>query len=272
MRQPQKLFEWYQARIPSQTDRSRPERQVTPDYPVEVINELAKNAILHRDYTIAGAPIHFIINQDEIIIKSPGLPASPIRLESIQDFSAPSLSRNPKIMFVFGAMKLSEQRGLGFDTVRNLRPKHNLPLPVVTYEDPYIVFTLPRNNHSSVVAEFTDGEQQVLEILRLTGCKTRGEIEQMISLGGKTISRIFNSLIEKGFVVKVGGGRSTSYMSKEAWVKQQEESSDNMVQEELSLPTKDSNQSGTYSGQASGQDVQNRMESTEMQSYSGQDS
>ena len=175
-------------------------------------------------------------------------------------------------MFVFGVMKLSEQRGLGFDTVRNLRPKHNLPLPVVTYDEPYIVFTLPRSNRSSVVAEFTDGEQQVMEILRLTGRKTRGEIEKMISLGGKTVSRIFNSLIEKGFVVKVGGGRSTSYMSKEAWIQQQGESSSKMVQVELRLPVKATNQSSAYSGQKSDQDVPNGTKNHGTCNYSGQDS
>lgn len=255
--QHQKLYEWYGARMPSQTDRSRPERLVKFDYPVEVINELVKNAIVHRDYTIEGAPIYFIIREDEIIIKSPGLPVSPIKLEAIKDFSASSLSRNPEIMFVFEVMKLAEQRGLGFDTVRKLRQDYNLPIPLVTYEAPYIVFTLPRNNQASVVAEYTDGEQQVLEILRLTGRKTRGEIEKMISLGGKTVSRIFNSLIEKGLVVKVGGGRSTSYMLKEAWIQQQGESSSNMVQGELSLPVKATDQSGVHSGQKSGQDVPN---------------
>lgn len=257
LEQPQKVYEWYKARLPGQTDRSQPERQVRLDYPPEVINELVKNAILHRDYSIEGAPIYFEITDNEVIIKSPGLPISPINLELIKNFSAPSLSRNPKIMFVFEAMDLAEQRGLGFDTVRRLRSDYNLPLPVVTYEDPYIVFTLPRNNQASVVAEYTDGEQQVLEILRLTGRKTRGEIEKMISLGGKTVSRIFNSLIEKGLVVKVGGGRSTSYMLKEAWIQQQGESSSNMVQGELSLPVKATDQSGVHSGQKSGQDVPN---------------
>ena len=262
--QHQKLYEWYQARIPSQTDRSRPERQVRLDYPVEVINELSKNAIIHRDYSITGAPIHFIIRENEIIIKSPGLPVSPIKLESIKDFSAPSLSRNPEIMFVFEAMKLAEQRGLGFDTVRKLRPNYDLPLPLVTYEEPYIVFTLPRNNKSSVVAAYTDSELQVLEILRLTGRKTRAEVEQMISLGGKTVSRTFNSLIKKGLVVKVGGGRSTSYMTKEMWLQQRK-----MTQRELLLPAISEAQDSQYSGQRPKINVSKGEKNREGGAYSG---
>lgn len=60
------------------------------------------NAIVHRDYDIDGAPIYFEINDDAIIIKS------------LKRFNAPSLSRNPKIMYVFDQMNLVEQRGLGF--------------------------------------------------------------------------------------------------------------------------------------------------------------
>lgn len=41
-------------------------------------------------------------------------------------------------------MELSEQRGLGFQTIRELPGKHGLPLPIVAYEDPYMVFRFPR--------------------------------------------------------------------------------------------------------------------------------
>ena len=103
-----------------QIDRSEPGRKYIYNYPIEVINELVKNAILHRDYDIEGAPIYVEINDDAIIIKSPGYAVPPIKLDQISNFSAPSLSRNPKIMFVFDALDLAEQRGLGFMTVRAL--------------------------------------------------------------------------------------------------------------------------------------------------------
>ena len=46
--------------------------------PIEVVNELVKNAILHRDYDIKGAPIYLEINDDAIIINSPGYAVPPI--------------------------------------------------------------------------------------------------------------------------------------------------------------------------------------------------
>lgn len=138
-------IEWFQNVIDKQTDRSNAQRQTVYDYPSEVIREAVINAIVHRDYDILGAPIYLEVNDDAIVVKSPGYPVAPLKLEQIQKFNAPSLSRNPKIMYVFDQMEIVEQRGLGFETMKNLPTKYNLPLPIITFEDPYLVFSFPRN-------------------------------------------------------------------------------------------------------------------------------
>ncbi len=61
---------------------------------------------------LEDAHIYMEINDDAIIIKSPGYAVPPIKLGQIANFNAPSLIRNPKIMFVFDALDLAEQRGL----------------------------------------------------------------------------------------------------------------------------------------------------------------
>ena len=171
--QPGKIFNWYKDRLGRQIDRSEPGRKYLYDYPIEVINELVKNAILHRDYDIKGAPIYLEINDDAIIIKSPGYAVPPIKLGQIANFNAPSLSRNPKIMFVFDALDLAEQRGLGFMTVRELPEKHNIPLPLVSYEEPYLVFTLPRNAAAVkkvdvALADLDEGEIRMLNFFKIS--------------------------------------------------------------------------------------------------------
>lgn len=143
--QADKILDWYKTHIGKQIDRSNAKRKVMYDYPLEVFREAIINAIVHRDYDIDGAPIYFEINDDAIIIKSPGEPIRPITLEQIKRFSAPSLSRNPKIMYVFDQLDLVEQRGLGFQTIRDLPKKYNLPLPLVSYDAPYMVLTFPRS-------------------------------------------------------------------------------------------------------------------------------
>lgn len=140
-----KIQSWYEQRIGKQIDRSSAKRDTVYDYPLVVFREAIINAIVHRDYDIEGAPIYFEINDDSVIIKSPGEPVNPLKLEQIKQFSAPSLSRNPKIMYVFDQLELVEQRGLGFSTIKELPEKYDIPLPLVEYQEPYMVFTFPRS-------------------------------------------------------------------------------------------------------------------------------
>lgn len=214
IKQPNELWDWYSNLIGNHIDRGAAERKVIYDYPLEVINELVKNAILHRDYDIDGAPIYLEITDDNIVIKSPGLPVSPLKLEQFISFSAPSLSRNPKIMYVFDIFGLAEQRGLGFHTVREL-PKMNLPLPTVKYEEPYIVFTLPRNNESAAVgklAGLSAVERRGYEfILQSEHPITRSEYEVAMNMTSRTAQRHLKLFIERELIKPDGSGRSVRY-------------------------------------------------------------
>lgn len=148
---------WYKKHIGKQENRDNIERTSIYDFPLGVLRETIVNAIVHRDYDEDGAPIYFEINDDAIIIKSPGNPVSPLKFEQIKSFSAPSLSRNPKIMYIFDQLGLVEQRGLGFHTIKELPIKHGIPLPTVTWEAPYLVFTFPRNTTALMNIDKTPG-------------------------------------------------------------------------------------------------------------------
>lgn len=211
--QTKKLYEWYQDKMDSFIDRSVPERKRVFAYPQNVIVEIIKNAIVHRDYSISGAPVYFEINDDAIIVKSPGLPVYPLRKEQISSFNAPSLSRNPTIMFVFDKMGLAEQRGLGFETVRGL-PKQGIPLPKVTFEDPYVVLTLPLSYEKAkdvIYAGLSDNEIRGYEYLKLNGPVGKMDMSKNLGLSVKTAQRIMFSLASKGLVETVGGGRYIKY-------------------------------------------------------------
>lgn len=216
--QPDKIYKWYKDRLGRQIDRSEPGRKYLYDYPIEVINELVKNAILHRDYDIQGAPIYLEINDDAIIIKSPGYAVPPIKLGQIANFNAPSLSRNPKIMFVFDALDLAEQRGLGFMTVRELLEKQNIPLPLVNYEEPYLVFTLPRNTAAvnkvdDSLAPLAEGEIRMLNFFRLNDGKSfgKGEVVEKLGIYPRTAERELKHLVDLKLLIREGVGRSTVY-------------------------------------------------------------
>ncbi len=172
------VMNWYEEKIGYQLQRNTAERQNIPKYPAEVIREAVSNAVVHRDYDIEGSPIYLEIYDDVIIVKSPGKPVEPIKLKDIQLLKAASLSRNPKIMYAFDQLNLVEQRGLGFNTMRQLPLKYNLPLPVITYDNPYIIFKFPRS--FDVIKNISDvpafEELNVDELRGYDWVKIKGEV------------------------------------------------------------------------------------------------
>jgi len=205
--QADKIQHWYENHIGKQIDRTLAERKVTYDYPLVVFREAIINAIVHRDYDIDGAPIYFEINDDAIIIKSPGEPVKPITLEQIKRFNAPSLSRNPKIMYVFDQLELVEQRGLGFLTIKDLPVKHNLPLPFVSYEAPYMVLTFPRSLEAIKkvsdipnLSKLNDAQIKGYDWLKSVDEASTREYSAHFEIGYKTAQRHLAAMKELGLI------------------------------------------------------------------------
>ena len=136
--------EWFKRVIGKRIDRSSAQRENIYRYPTNVVRESINNALAHRSYDIDGASIHLEICEDTIVIRSPGSPVKPISMERMKKLDAPYLSKNPKITFVFEKLGLSESRGLGFTTIRGLPNIYKLPLPVVSFDDPFLIFAFPR--------------------------------------------------------------------------------------------------------------------------------
>ena len=141
---PDKVDNWVRKVLPASLDLSKFKAEQMPDFPVEVIREAIINAIIHRDYAKDGAKVHLEIKPDRIIIKSPGAPPLPVTIESLQNFTATSWSRNKKLSFIFNEMGYMEESEIGMDTFRSLRDKYNLPLPIINYDGSNVVVTFPR--------------------------------------------------------------------------------------------------------------------------------
>ena len=203
---------WFERNMPSFISRVGAERKKVYDYPLEVIRELIGNAVIHRDYGLKGAPVYFEINDQSIVIKSPGLPEPPVSLEQIISFSAPSFSRNPVIMYVLDKLDYAEQRGLGFETVKDLTKK-NMPLPIVNYKAPYIEMVLPltMNDAGKMYGDLSEKELKVLEFIRVHGEVSSAEIQKQYGLEQKPVSRILAKLKDKSYIESVGQARNTRY-------------------------------------------------------------
>ena len=142
---PNEIELWLQQVLHSKVSREQFQRKTKTLFPIEPLREAIINALVHRDYELEGAKTYINIDDDKIEVKSAGLPVSPISLEDVKSFRAPSLSRNPKITYIFNRMGLMEESELGMETFRGMQEKYNLPLPFYHFKAPYLSLSFSRS-------------------------------------------------------------------------------------------------------------------------------
>lgn len=139
---PDLVEQWLKDKLPNVFDRGQARRKERPALPFEMIREAVTNALIHRDYGIDGAKCQIVVTNDTVTVQSPGEPPPPITLKQLQDFSAPMLSRNPELHFVFARMGMAEEQGLGLASLRDRAQELSLPLPRYSWKEPYLTLTL----------------------------------------------------------------------------------------------------------------------------------
>ena len=214
-KQVRESLNWFERIIGKEIDRSSAQRKHVFDYPVDVVRESIINALAHRSYDIDGASVYLEVSHDSIIIRSPGGPAKPISMEQMKKLDAPYFSRNPRITFAFEKLGLSENRGLGFKTIRSLPIEYSLPLPTATFDNPYLVFSFPRAYGVVVVDErftkLSSIEVRGFDFIRLNAPITRKAYEEHLGLTTKTAERHLAHFVELNLINRVGAGPGTSY-------------------------------------------------------------
>jgi ATP-dependent DNA helicase RecG len=215
---PDKLETWLKKVLRSKMVRKNFERKEVPAFPIEVIREAVINALVHRDYDMQKAKIYLEIDEEKIVVKSPGLPVEPIQLEQLKNFSAPSLSRNPQIMYIFNQMHYVEERGLGMQTLKSLPEKYNLPLPEYSYDEPFLVLTFPRSRESvpavsgiKAIKELNDKEIIGYEFIKPKEKITKREYADHFDYSDRQAERHLKRFKELGLIEKKGAGPSTYY-------------------------------------------------------------
>ena len=209
---------WLKDKLPNVFDRSQMQRQERPAVPFEMVREAIVNALIHGDYAIEGGKCQLTVDTNTIIVRSPGGPVPPITLEQIQAFSAPMLSRNPSMHFVFARMGMAEEQGLGLSSLRNRAKALGLPLPKYTWNAPYLVLTLYRSAEAAVRTL----EEEKLEALSKSekeGCQrlsaregfTQTEYAEALGVTARTAQRHLKKFLELGKIRRIGASSSTSY-------------------------------------------------------------
>jgi ATP-dependent DNA helicase RecG len=215
---PPQVEQWLRDKLPVVLDRSHMLRREAPAVPFEMIREAVVNALIHRDYENRRAKCQLIVTENTITVMSPGGPLSPITLEQLQSFSAPMLSRNPELHYVFARMGMAEERGLGIKTLKNRAQQVRLPLPKYVWEDPYLKLTIFRTPDAAVktlkpavLASLNESERQGWEWLAMKGRTKTSSYARHIQADERTARRHLNRFLELGLVKKSGAARSTEY-------------------------------------------------------------
>jgi ATP-dependent DNA helicase RecG len=215
---PEQVEKWLNDKLPSTIDRSRMQRQRIPDMPFELIREPVVNGLVHRDYEIAGAKCQLVVTADTIVVKSPGRPIPPITLEQMQNFSAPMLSRNPVLHYVFAKMELAEERGLGLKSMKNDASAAGLPLPTYGWEDPYLVLTLFRSPGGAVrglspqvLDRLNEAEKASWEFIAGRESVTSPQLMKHMGFDERKAQRVLKKLQDAKLLRRVGKGPATRY-------------------------------------------------------------
>lgn len=195
-------------------DTSKGVREERPDFPFEVLREAIANAVIHRDYTIEGATNYLYVDSQKIIVRSPGGPPPPLTIQDLQDLDAPSVSRNPKIMYIFNQMRLAEQRGVGLRKLKHL-PQEGFPLPTLRMRAGALEITFGRTKEfiakQAGISKITAAEKKGVLFIQQKGVVSNSQYAAYMGLNPKAAQRQLNRLVKYGVIAKEGEKRGTRF-------------------------------------------------------------
>lgn len=216
---PDQVITWLRGKLPDTIDRSEAYRKSINDAFYELVREGIANALVHRDYDIVGSKIQFVVEGDTFTIRSPGAPVTPITLKQLQLFSAPMVSRNPRLHAVFSTMELAEERGFGLKSMRSRAMKAGLPLPKYSYTEPYLDLVIYRTPHAATLAlpaeklgQLGTSERKGWEWVVSKQSVTSSEYEMALGVSSRTAVNHLNKFMGLGLVKRSGSGPSTEYL------------------------------------------------------------
>lgn len=216
---PTAIQQWLENNMQKSIDTSAQfERRNKYEYPLEILREVIINAIIHRDYSIEGAKSHVEIDDEKIVVKSPGAPPPSITIEQMNSFKAPTISRNPIISYIFNLMKFAEERGRGMRIFKSLLFDHGLPLPDFSFDGNYLTVTFYRSFDLLIDSSLnlrrdliSIEELKGYQLIRIQGKIKRLDYEKKMGIDQKKAVRQLNKLVDLQLITRTESGKNTIY-------------------------------------------------------------
>jgi len=132
----QQLDEMLRLNIRTRVDIRSGTREVdSPDYPLVALQQLGRNAVMHRNYRGTHAPIRILWFIDRVEIHSPGGPFGRV---NTANYGQPGITdyRNPNIADAMVTLGFARAYGLGLEAARDtLAQNGNPPMEVAVTPD-----------------------------------------------------------------------------------------------------------------------------------------
>jgi ATP-dependent DNA helicase RecG len=114
--------------LPGRVEPDRWQRVDRPLIPPAAMREVLVNALIHRDYSVAGASIHLALFDDRVEVWSPGRFPYGITAQALTS-EHKSVRRNPAIADAIYRAGLIENWGRGTNRVIEMCAAHGIPAP-----------------------------------------------------------------------------------------------------------------------------------------------
>ena len=112
-----------------------------PDYPLDALQQLVRNAVMHRDYATSNAPVRITWFSDRIEIQNPGGPFGQV---TARCFGAPGITdyRNPNVAEVMRNLGFVQRFGIGIQIARKSLRDNGNPKLAFDVQDNHILVTV----------------------------------------------------------------------------------------------------------------------------------
>ena len=136
-----RLDDVLEANIARRTDLARGSTLTQPDYPILALQELARNAVIHRAYDGTNAPVRLTWFDDRVEITNPGGPFGAV---SIANFGRPQFTdyRNPVLASAAKDLGFVQRFGSGIPRSRSALERNGNPPPVFQVETDFVHVTI----------------------------------------------------------------------------------------------------------------------------------
>lgn len=147
------------------------------------------------------------------------MPMPPLTINDIRTMDLPSISRNPKIMYVYNRMGLAEQRGIGLRNMKRL-PQYGFPMPTFNMKGNILEIVFVRD--ASLIPELkgvdskeiTQEDREGLFFIQQNEPIVVKDYAKHFNLTEKTAQRRIANLLEKGLLEREGDNRWVKYSIK----------------------------------------------------------